>query len=72
MGFCAVLSIITIVAMLWITAVNGSEPGGMGLITFLCNLPLCFMFVGFMTSHLQREIRELREQLTELQKSKTS
>ena len=70
MGFCTAISILTIVGMLWIKAVNGSEPGGMGLIVFLCNLPLCFMFVGYMTSHLQREIRDLRDQIAQLQKAK--
>jgi hypothetical protein len=72
MGFCASLVLITLVTMFWMMAVNGFSSGEAWSIVFLCNLPLCFMFVGFMTSHLQREIRELREQLVELQKTKVS
>jgi MFS family permease len=68
MGFCTGLSIITIVAMIWMMAANSTSEGGWAIV-FLCNLPLCFMFVGFMTSHLQREIRELREQIAVLQKT---
>jgi hypothetical protein len=35
-------------------------------IPFLCFLPMCFFFVAVATSSLQREVRELREQLAEL------
>jgi len=68
MAFCAALVLITLVAMVAMTA-YGVNSGGGWAIAFLCNLPLCFMFVGFVTSHLQRDIRELREQIAELQKN---
>ena len=35
-------------------------------IPFLCFLPMCFFFVAAATSGLQREVRELREQLAKL------
>ena len=33
---------------------------------FYCFLPMCFFYVGATTSHMQREIRELRKQVEEL------
>ena len=67
MGFCAALVLITVVTMIWMMATGGPNSGGGWALAFLCNLPLCFMFVGFMTAHLQREVRELRQQIAELQ-----
>lgn len=72
MAFCAVLALITLVTMIWMMAAGVLNSGGSWVITFLCNLPLCFMFVGFMTSHLQREIRELREQIVELKRQQAA
>ena len=40
-------------------------------IPFLCFLPMCFFFVAAATSSLQREVRELREQLAKLKETQT-
>jgi hypothetical protein len=37
---------------------------------FYSFLPMCFFFVGAATSRMQREISELRKQLTELQQER--
>lgn len=58
MGFCAALSLICVVTFI-------GFPGAW-VIPFLCFLPLCFMFAGTVTTNLQREVRELREQIAEL------
>jgi TRAP-type C4-dicarboxylate transport system permease small subunit len=65
-AFCAVLSLITILQNLWLTVVNRTETGGWAVV-FLCFLPVCFCFVGMAISESQREIRELKQQLAELQ-----
>jgi hypothetical protein len=41
-------------------------------IPFLCFLPMCFFFVAAVTSNMQREIRELRKQVTDLQAKQVS
>ena len=56
--FCACLSLICIAALL------ASSTGWM--IPFLCFLPMSFFFTATVTSRLQREIRELREQVAQL------
>ncbi len=60
MGFCSSLSLICVTAFI-------ASPGP-GVVPFGCFLPLCFMFVATVTTNLQREVRELREQLAELQR----
>jgi hypothetical protein len=70
MAMCAALSLITIVANLWLSVVNHTDVGGWA-ITFLCFLPLCFYWVGAINSQLQGEIRELRQQVVELQGKST-
>jgi hypothetical protein len=60
MGFCACLSIITI-------PLEMTLPSTGWAITFLCFLPMCFFFVAAVTSNLQREVNELREQVAKLQ-----
>jgi hypothetical protein len=35
---------------------------------FLSFLPMCFFFVGIATSNMQREIRELRQELDDLRR----
>jgi hypothetical protein len=59
MVFCASLSLICVGAFI------GSSTAG--VIPFLCFLPMCFFFVATVTSNLQREVRELREQVAKLQ-----
>ena len=65
MGFSAILSLIAIVAIVGLTALNG--PGSDGwAIAFLAFLPMCFYFMGAATSQTQGEIAELRQQLARL------
>lgn len=62
-AFCAALACICVVSFI-------SRSSGPGIIPFLCFLPMCFVFVAVVTSTLQREIRELREQVVKLQEKK--
>ena len=59
-AFCAVLSLLALAMQI------GSDSGAWKP-AFYCFLPMCFFFVGGVTFHLQREIRELRKQVAELQ-----
>ncbi len=59
MGFSAALSLICVSTFI-------SFPTAW-VIPFLCFQPICFMFVATVTSNLQREVRELREQVAKLQ-----
>jgi hypothetical protein len=72
MGFCACLSLITLVAQFAVMTVNRKDSWGAVPVVFLCNLPMCFYFVGITVVRLQREISDLRLQLTELQKKAPS
>ena len=63
MGFCAALSLISVTTFI-------ASPGAWA-IPFLCFLPLCSMFVATVTNNLQRELRELREQLAKLQRPRS-
>ena len=73
--FCAVLSLITVVAGLlmsfMVSAMNPSPmvsatiQSGAGL-TFYCFLPMCFYMVALVTTRLQRENQDLRDQIQEL------
>jgi hypothetical protein len=64
--FCAALSLITIVSNLVLTVVNGGDTGGWAIV-FLSFLPMCFYFAAIGTSHMQREIRDLKAQLAQLE-----
>jgi hypothetical protein len=61
--FCVCLSFICLAGFL-------SRSPNSWVITFLCFLPMCFFFVAAVTSNLQREIRELREQVAKLQEKR--
>lgn len=62
LGFSAVLSLIAIVAIISLTALNG--PGSDGwAIAFLVFLPMCFYFMGLATAQTQTELQGLRQQL---------
>jgi hypothetical protein len=63
MAFCVAL------AFICLTAVLSRSPSAW-IIPFLCFLPMCFFFVAAVTSNLQREIRELREQVAKLQEKR--
>jgi len=39
---------------------------------FFSFLPMCFIFVGAATSQMQKEIRELRKQVVDLQTKQSS
>ena len=56
-AFCAFLSLLAL------SALNAEwwRPA------FFAFLPMCFFFVGTATSRMQREIRDLRKQMVELQ-----
>ncbi|MGA3008399.1 MAG: hypothetical protein ABSE59_10975 [Opitutaceae bacterium] len=62
-AFCAALSLISA------SAFSQSTSGTAGVISFVCFLPMCFVFVAMTTARLQREIRDLREQLSKLQQT---
>ncbi len=68
-GFCAFLSLITVLGNLWLSIANGADAGGWAM-AFLCFLPMAFFFAGSATSQLQGEIIELRKQFAELQTQK--
>jgi hypothetical protein len=63
-AFCAFLSLLAL-------AMQIGPDSGAWKPAFYCFLPMCFFFVGLVTSQMQGEIRELRKQLTELQAKQT-
>jgi hypothetical protein len=60
MANCVGLSFVCVIGYL-------SRSPASWIIPFLCFLPMCFLFVAAVTSNLQQEVRELREQVTKLQ-----
>ncbi len=64
MVLCIALSFISMVAC----AVSPS--GAAGLFSFFGFLWMCFYHMGHVTTNLQREVRELREQVTMLQEKR--
>jgi len=62
-AFCAFISLMALFAS------TGSDAGWWRP-AFFAFLPMCFFFVGAATSRMQREIRELRRQLAELQEKR--
>jgi hypothetical protein len=64
-AFCAFLSLLAL------SMQTGSDSGAWKP-AFYSFLPMCFFFVGAVTSQMQREIRELRKQLTELQQKQVN
>ena len=62
-AFCAFISLIALFA-------SADPNAGWWRPTFFAFLPLCFVFVGFGTSQLQREFGELRIHLAELQQKR--
>ena len=56
--FCGFLPLITLGAVLFAPSSAALAP------VFLCFLPMCFFFVGSAIRNMQREIRELRAQLS--------
>ena len=56
--FCGIFSLVALGA-----AVYAPSPAAWAPV-FLCFLPMCFFFVGSAIRNMQREIRELRAQLS--------
>lgn len=70
--FCAALSAITIVGDFAQMIINGLDSMGALPIVFLCNLPICFFWVGLFVVRLQSEISDLRSQVKDLQARTTN
>jgi hypothetical protein len=65
-AFCAFISLIALFASI------GSTDSGWWRPAFFAFLPLCFFFVGSATTQIHRELRELRQRTTELEKRRAS
>jgi len=59
-AFCAFLSLIALYGSI-------ASDAGWWRPAFFCFLPMCFLYVGFVTYQMQREIRELRKSIAEMQ-----
>ena len=66
MAFCACLAVISLPTQVYVS----SRSSGAWAIPFLCFLPMCFFFVAAVTSNLQREVRDLRDQVAKLQEKR--
>jgi hypothetical protein len=64
--FCAILSVVTIVADLALSFINRQASPLGTLTTFLAFLPMCFFWLGSLVANQQREIADLRSQLETL------
>jgi hypothetical protein len=56
----------TFISLMALSASVASDAGWWRPV-FFAFLPMCFIFVGFATSQMQREIGELRKHLAEMQ-----
>jgi hypothetical protein len=65
-AFCVCISLIDLAASV------ASSKSGWGRPVFVAFLPMCFFFVGIVTIRMHRELRELRQRLTELEQKKES
>jgi O-antigen/teichoic acid export membrane protein len=64
--FCAFVSLIALFAS------THSPDSGWWRPVFFAFLPMCFFFVGSATFQMHRELRSLRQQLTQLEQQKAS
>ena len=62
-AFCAFISLIALFG-------STSSDAGWWRPAFFAFLPMCFFFVGALMSQMQREIRELRKQLAQMQEKR--
>jgi hypothetical protein len=60
-GFCAFISFTALFASI------SSSDSGWWRPTFFGFLPMCFFFVGSVLTQMHRELRELRQRVTELE-----
>ena len=63
MGFCACFALLML-------PLEISSRDAEWAIPFLCFLPMCFFLVAAVASNLQREVRDLREQVAKLQEER--
>jgi hypothetical protein len=63
-AFCAFISFTAL-------SESGSPDAGWWKPAFFSFLPMCFVFVGSATWQMQKELRESRKQLTDLQAKQT-
>lgn len=63
-GFCAFLSLVALFAI--------TRDAQWWRPAFFSFLPMCFFFAGSVTFQLHREVRELRQRVTELERSVTA
>jgi len=64
--FCAFISLIALFASV------RSPDSGWWRPAFFAFLPMCFFFVGSATTQMHRELRELRQRITELEQKRAS
>ena len=64
--FCAFISLIALAGSVF------STDSGWGRMPFFAFLPMCFFFVGSVTFRMDRELRELRKRLDDLEQQKAS
>ena len=65
-AFCAFISLIALFA-----STRSPDPGWWRP-AFFAFLPMCFFFVGSATTQMHRELRELRQRITELEQKRAS
>ena len=65
-AFCAFLSLIALFAFV------RSPDAGWWRPAFFAFLPMCFFFVGSATAQMDRELRDLRKRLTDLEQKTAS
>jgi len=65
-AFCAFISLIALFAS------AGPPDSGWWRPAFFAFLPMCFFFVGAATTQMHRELRTLRQRLTELEQKQAS
>lgn len=65
-AFCAFLSVGALVMQIQLRPDSDAwKPA------FYCFLPMCFMFVGFVTFAMHKELKDLRERLAALEQKKS-
>ena len=69
-AFCALISFLALLESIGIHFFVGSTGYiGWWQPVFFAFLPMCFFFVGVATTHLHRELRELKQRVAELEQN---